>query len=149
MDFMNRITEIDLVSDHLDRPGAGLFVLYGRRRIGKTALLQRVLVDRPGAAYHVGTRSTIAEEMARSMAIHAAAGAQYQHPSWRRKVIGQRGGQLIEISEGLSITCVAHDGAHPIAVGKDRQLGRWFPCGAHTHPRCVAKRDLGALNDLQ
>ena len=65
MDFIDRQTELELLADHMDRPGASLFVLFGRRRIGKTALLQRAIATRERAAYHVGTRSTIHEEMGR------------------------------------------------------------------------------------
>ena len=40
MEFLDRETELALLQDHLRRQGAGVFVLYGRRRIGKTALLE-------------------------------------------------------------------------------------------------------------
>lgn len=65
MEFIDREDELRLLGDHLDRPGPALFVLFGRRRIGKTALLQRAIASHPRAAYHVGTRSTIHEELAR------------------------------------------------------------------------------------
>lgn len=65
MEFLDRETELALLSDHLERSGAGFFVLYGRRRIGKTELLRRALAGRPRAAYHVGTRSTPIEELGR------------------------------------------------------------------------------------
>ncbi|MCI0409680.1 MAG: ATP-binding protein, partial [Acidobacteria bacterium] len=65
MEFFDRESELTLLRDHLGRPRAGMFVLYGRRRIGKTALLERVLRGRHRAAYHVGTRSTITEELSR------------------------------------------------------------------------------------
>lgn len=65
MQFLDRDYELDLLTGHLSRPGAGLFVLYGRRRVGKTELLQHALRRFPGAAYHVGTRSTPVEELRR------------------------------------------------------------------------------------
>ena len=65
MEFLDREDELALLDDHLKRPGASLFVLYGRRRIGKTALLARALERAPRAAYHVGTRSTVTEELGR------------------------------------------------------------------------------------
>ena len=65
MDFLDRENELALLRDHLDRFGAGLFVLYGRRRIGKTELLRRALAGRSHAAYHVATRSTPVEELRR------------------------------------------------------------------------------------
>jgi len=54
-----------VLEDHLGRPGGGLFVVYGRRRVGKTALLRRLLEGVPRGAYHVGTQSTITEELGR------------------------------------------------------------------------------------
>jgi hypothetical protein len=65
MEFLDREDELALLDDHLKRPGASLFVLYGRRRIGKTSLLSRALDGVPRAAYHVGTRSTVTEELGR------------------------------------------------------------------------------------
>ena len=65
MEFLDREDELALLDDHLKRPGASLFVLYGRRRIGKTSLLSRALDSVPRAAYHVGTRSTVTEELGR------------------------------------------------------------------------------------
>lgn len=65
MEFLDRESELAILSEHLDRRGAGFFVLYGRRRVGKTELLRRALEGRPLAAYHVGTRSTPVEELTR------------------------------------------------------------------------------------
>jgi len=65
LEFLDRETELALLADHLERPGACFFVLYGRRRIGKTELLRRALAGRPLAAYHVATRSTPVEELGR------------------------------------------------------------------------------------
>jgi len=65
MQFLDRENELALLVDHLERKGAGFFVLYGRRRIGKTELLRRVLAGRLRAAYHVATRSTAVEELGR------------------------------------------------------------------------------------
>lgn len=65
MRFVGRKAELAALGEHLDRPDAGLFVLYGRRRIGKTALLEEALRGRPNAAYHVATRSTVTEELER------------------------------------------------------------------------------------
>lgn len=63
--FVDRESELRLLRDHLGRLGGGLFVLYGRRRVGKTALLRELLAGQPRAAYHVGTRSTMIEELGR------------------------------------------------------------------------------------
>ena len=37
--FVNRISELDLLEKHYHSGRAELFVLYGRRRVGKTELL--------------------------------------------------------------------------------------------------------------
>lgn len=65
MEFIDREKELALLLDHLTRPGASLFVLYGRRRIGKTALLAQALQGLSSSAYHVATRSTVVEELGR------------------------------------------------------------------------------------
>lgn len=73
MDFVGRDRELALLRAHLTRAESSLFVLYGRRRIGKTALLDQALRKVPRAAYHVGTRSTITEELRRLSATLARA----------------------------------------------------------------------------
>ncbi|MBI2841608.1 MAG: ATP-binding protein [Acidobacteria bacterium] len=65
MEFVDRENELELLGRHLARRGPGMFVLYGRRRIGKTALLERAIRAIPHAAYHAGTRSTVVEELSR------------------------------------------------------------------------------------
>ncbi len=65
MEFVDRSRELALLGDHLSRPGAGFFVLYGRRRVGKTELLRHAIEGADATAYHVATRSTIVEELAR------------------------------------------------------------------------------------
>jgi uncharacterized protein len=65
MKFLDRTSELALLNDHAQRAGAGMVVIYGRRRIGKTALLTEFLRNRERAAYHVGTRSTMADELGR------------------------------------------------------------------------------------
>lgn len=43
MEFINRIKEIEAINDLIDRGGLG--VIYGRRRLGKTAILKRICAD--------------------------------------------------------------------------------------------------------
>ncbi len=43
MEFIDRESEIRILRDHLGRRGGVMFVLWGRRRIGKSALLGRAL----------------------------------------------------------------------------------------------------------
>ncbi len=73
MDFIDRENELGILRDHLKKPGASMFVLYGRRRIGKSALIGRLLEGLPRAAYHVATRSTTSDELARLSACLAVA----------------------------------------------------------------------------
>ena len=65
MKFVDRSRELHLIGDHLSRPGAAFFVLYGRRRVGKTELLRHAIEGADATAYHVATRSTIVEELSR------------------------------------------------------------------------------------
>lgn len=80
MDFIDREDELALLAAHLDRPGAGFLVLYGRRRVGKTELIRRAIEGRPLAAYHVGTRSTLPEELGRLSATLAR--------TWEQPLLG-------------------------------------------------------------
>ncbi len=62
---MNRNRELRILNDHLARPGAGMFVLWGRRRIGKTSLLTKAIENDPRAAFHMASQSTVVDELAR------------------------------------------------------------------------------------
>jgi len=107
MKFLDRETELALLADHLERSGAGFFVLYGRRRIGKTELLRRALAGRPRAAYHVGTRSTPVEELGRLSATLArdwkqpflAAQALASHDAFLAFLGGLRGPHILVLDE--------------------------------------------------
>ena len=41
--FVNRVRELDFLSSQYSKKGGRLVVLYGRRRVGKTALLNKFL----------------------------------------------------------------------------------------------------------
>lgn len=59
--FFNRTRELELLARAWARSKAGLLLLYGRRRIGKTYLLQRFLSDVNGASgrcYYLADQST-------------------------------------------------------------------------------------------
>lgn len=45
MEFLDRVDEKERLRKALDRKGTSLIVLYGRRRIGKSELIKRVLND--------------------------------------------------------------------------------------------------------
>ena len=54
--FINRQQELQSLNADYARPGASLYVLYGRRRLGKTTLLRNFAAGKP-AVYHVADRS--------------------------------------------------------------------------------------------
>jgi len=47
MTFYDRVDELDALSNAFDSPGHGFYVVYGRRRVGKTELLKQFCADRP------------------------------------------------------------------------------------------------------
>ncbi|NHX41864.1 MULTISPECIES: ATP-binding protein [Haloarcula] len=47
MTFYDRREELDALSAAFDSPGSDIFVVYGRRRVGKTELLKEFCTDRP------------------------------------------------------------------------------------------------------
>jgi uncharacterized protein len=73
MIFLNREAELDALRSAFGQDGASLFILYGRRRLGKTTLLREFSGDLPGV-YHVADRSAekqalrfLAQSMSRSL----------------------------------------------------------------------------------
>lgn len=62
--FVNREQEISFLNRLFERDGAQLVVVWGRRRVGKTALLQHFAQDRR-ILYHVATLSTESLELER------------------------------------------------------------------------------------
>jgi len=52
--FINRKQELEILKNTLQSPRAEFFVLYGRRRVGKTELLKQILKERADAIYFVG-----------------------------------------------------------------------------------------------
>ncbi|ELZ88851.1 hypothetical protein C453_01280 [Haloferax elongans ATCC BAA-1513] len=47
MTFYNRVDELDALASAFESPGSDFAVVYGRRRVGKTALLKEFCADRP------------------------------------------------------------------------------------------------------
>jgi uncharacterized protein len=63
MAFINREAELDQLHAWWASPGAGIGVLWGRRRVGKTALLQHFATDLP-AIFHTGASRPVEAELA-------------------------------------------------------------------------------------
>jgi AAA+ ATPase superfamily predicted ATPase len=75
--FHDRGPEQEALRRSFETDGASLFVLYGRRRLGKTTLLQRFAEGKPGV-YHLADRATEKDAirlLARSMASSVGDGA--------------------------------------------------------------------------
>ena len=54
--FINREAELQSLHDDYAKTGSSLYILYGRRRLGKTTLLRQFAARRP-AVYHMADRS--------------------------------------------------------------------------------------------
>lgn len=84
--FINRNVELELLSNMYKSERAELYVLYGRRRVGKTELLNAFCQDKPHI-FFIATLSTDAEQLATfSQHIwaftHAETPANFSFPSW-------------------------------------------------------------------
>ena len=62
MKFVNRVRELKLLTDWWERPNAQLALLWGRRRVGKTALIQRFARNK-SVIYHTATSRPVADEL--------------------------------------------------------------------------------------
>ena len=84
--FVNRNAELGLLSQLYSSDRAELFVLYGRRRVGKTELLRAFCADKPHI-FFIATLSSDAEQLTTfSRQIygfnHSEAPAGFTFPSW-------------------------------------------------------------------
>jgi AAA+ ATPase superfamily predicted ATPase len=69
--FINRNQELDILKNTLQSKRAEFFVLYGRRRVGKTELLKQILKERADAVYFVGRLEAPADMLERLSSITA------------------------------------------------------------------------------
>lgn len=74
--FVNRQAELRRLRDWWDRPGASLGVVWGRRRVGKTALIEHFAADLPTVFHTAGGRPAEAELTALSQAAEPVLGEQ-------------------------------------------------------------------------
>lgn len=67
--FINRQQELEILKDLYNKKKAALVLLYGRRRVGKTRLIQEFLKHRPGIYFYVPNAEikTILEEFSRTI----------------------------------------------------------------------------------
>lgn len=56
--FVNRETELSRLKAAFESDQAELVVVYGRRRVGKSELVQHAVRDRDDAVYHQATETT-------------------------------------------------------------------------------------------
>src|SRR6056297_1683562 len=47
MTFYDRVNELEALNSAFESPGSDVFVVYGRRRVGKTELLKEFCADQP------------------------------------------------------------------------------------------------------
>ncbi len=61
--FVNREDELELLRSRFDRETADLLVVYGRRRLGKSALVREAIGERDDAVYWQATEETAAVQL--------------------------------------------------------------------------------------
>ena len=61
--FINRHDELDLLQSRFESETAELLVIYGRRRLGKSALVREAIQNRDDAVYWQATEETPAAQL--------------------------------------------------------------------------------------
>jgi len=97
--FIDRKTELELLGQRYRSNQAELFVLYGRRRVGKTELLHAFCADKPHI-FFIATLSSDSEQLATfSQQVygftHADVPSGFTFPSWEAalRALGELPGQ--------------------------------------------------------
>ncbi len=117
MRFYNRVTELKQIRTALKQKDKQFIVLYGRRRTGKSTLLQEVLPK--DGVYHVASQLSSElqrEELARSVAEKLPGFSAVRYPSWNvlLEAINER-------ASGGGINCLVID-EFPYLVRKESAL---------------------------
>lgn len=73
MEFVNRSEELGALDRFWESPGAGMGIVWGRRRVGKTLLLSEFARDRRGV-FHTATSRPAADELSAFSRVAADAG---------------------------------------------------------------------------
>ena len=129
--FVNRIAELDRLQARYASARAELFVLYGRRRVGKTELLREFCRDKPHI-FFVATLSSDRDQLAAfSQQIwhytHAEVDDAFTFPSWEAafKALAELPGRVIVVIDEITYL-IAGNKAIPSILQKvwDAQLSR-------------------------
>src|SRR6185436_9676038 len=127
--FLNRHEEASRLRRLLDRAEGGLGVVYGRRRCGKSRLLQEVLP--PGrTVYYVGDdregslqRASLATEIGRLLPVFE----RVTYPDWEALLArwwqGARSGMVLALDEFPSLVVVARELPSLLQKHLDRESG--------------------------
>jgi AAA+ ATPase superfamily predicted ATPase len=64
--FVNRESELAVLNREYEKEGACFTVIYGRRRVGKTALIGQYIKNKPAVYFYVTERNLLVEQFRRN-----------------------------------------------------------------------------------
>ncbi len=115
--FVGRVRELETLRGAADRKSAALVLVSGRRRIGKTYLLQRFVEDRRAIFYHATRQAPSAELTAFTREVERVLGnfpPGYAYPTWEAALddVAARpdGRRLIVILDEFPYLCDSNPG---------------------------------------